>query len=307
MGKTSLVRKYVEKAFSEDYLPTIGAQVMQKEISMVREGGKAILVKMTIWDIAAQDTFKRMRPAFYHGSQGAFLVADLSRPETLDEIVEWEKELTAIVPNIPKIFLANKSDLPTSLTREQLQEIGKRIHALKVLKTSALKGDNVLDAFKTLTDRLIESSETEEARGPEITETEWRATVQYLYVADLSGILLYEQDMRPSSRDSGMIRDGSILSGALVAISGLLKEIAANANPLKVISQEGFTIQTEEGKHVLVALVTSKETQASRLKIKEFLEKFEEKFEGKIQDNIERGDLRLAFKTAQTIAKKVFE
>ncbi len=304
VGKTSLVRKYVEKAFSENYLPTIGANVMEKE-SLVNYQGKQALVKMTIWDIAAQDTFKRMRPAFYHGSQGAFLVADLSRPETFDEIITWDKELTAIVPNIQKVFLANKSDLPTHLSEEQVQEIGKKIHAIKVLKTSALNGENVLDAFKILTTHIIESTPKSEGSGPELKETEWRATVKYLYVADMSGILLYEQDMR-TSHDEGKARDGSILSGALVAISGLLKEISENANPLKVVSQEGFTIQTEEGKHVLVALVTTKETQTSRKKIQAFLEEFENKFEGKIQDNIERGDLRLAFKTAQTVAKKIF-
>ncbi len=305
VGKTSLVRKYVEKAFSENYLPTIGANVMQKDIH-VSFHGKPTLAKLTIWDIAAQDAFKRMRPAFYHGSSGAFLVADLSRPETLAEILDWDNELTAIVPNIPKIFLANKSDLPTSLNEEQVQEVGKKIHAVEVLATSALFGNNVLNAFKTLTNQVLEAEAKREASGPEIQETEWRATIQYLYVADLSGILLYEQDMRSSPREGIKARDGSILSGALVAISGLLKEIAENTNPLKVISQEGFTIQLEEGKHSLVALVTLKETQASRQKMQAFLAEFEKKFEGKIQESIEKGDLRLAFKAAQVVAKKIF-
>ncbi len=304
VGKTSLVRKYVEKAFSENYLPTIGAQVMLKE-DHVDFQGKRALVKMTIWDIAAQETFKRMRPSFYHGAEGVFLVADLSRPETFNDILEWDKELSAISPHIPKIVIANKSDLPTSFSDSQLQEIGKKIHALNALKTSALNGDNVNSAFKILANRVLENAAKKEDISPEIKENEWRATVQYLYVADLSGILLYEQDMRPS-HDGEKTKDGSILSGALVAISGLLKEISENSNPLKVVSQEGFTIQIEEGKHVLVALVTTKETQISRQKIQEFLEDYEKKFEGRIQENIERGDLRLAFKTAQIVATKIF-
>jgi small GTP-binding protein len=305
VGKTSLVRKYVEKAFTENYLPTIGANVMEKDISMTIQG-KASLIKLTIWDIAAQDTFKRMRPTFYAGATGAFLVADLSRPESFDELLNWDKELNALIPNISKLVLANKSDLEPHISEEELQEIGRKIKPIEVLKTSAMNGENVNKAFKTLTKQLVErNTEMMESRPPK-RETDWRSTVQYIYVIEQSGLLLYEQDMHQSYSDIGKARDSAILGGALIAISSLLKEIALNANPLKVISQEGFCILIEEGQHVLVALVTTEELQTSRQKLQEFLAEFERKFEGKIQDNINKGDIRQAFKTAGTLAKRIF-
>ncbi len=305
VGKTSLVRKYVEKAFTENYLPTIGANVMEKDIS-ITYSGVACLVKLTIWDIAAQDTFKRMRPTFYAGATGAFLVADLSRPESFDELLDWNKELSTIIPNISKLLLANKSDLEPRISEEQLQEIGRKINPIEFLKTSAMNGENVNKAFKTLTKQLVErNAEMTEIKPPK-REPDWRSTVQYLYVIDQSGLLLYEQDMHQTDNDIGKSRDSAILGGALIAISSLLKEIALNTNPLKVISQEGFCILIEEGQHVLVALVTTEELQTSRQKLQEFLAEFERKFEGKIQNNINKGDIRQAFKTAGTLAKRFF-
>ncbi len=305
MGKTSLVRKYVEKAFAENYLPTIGANVMEKDITSTNQG-ITTEIKMTIWDIAAQENFKRMRPAFFHGAQGAFLVADLSRAETFDEILEWDKELTAILPNIPKIFLANKSDLKPSINDEKLAEIGKKLKAIKVLKTSALNGENVPNAFRTMTKELME-------KVPEITdsdlakkEAKWRSTIQYLYVIDLSGLLLYEEDLHQASDDIGKTKNGAILSGALVAISGLLREITQNTNPLKVISQEGFCILIEEGHHSLVALIATEELKTTRQKMQEFVKEFERKFGTKVRDSIDRGDLKPAGKIAAPIVKKIF-
>jgi small GTP-binding protein len=154
VGKTSLVRKYMDTKLSEDYLPTIGATVLIKDICLNVHGEDAH-VNLVLWDIAAQDMFKLMRSTFYSGASAGFLVADLARPESFQEILDWAKELRAQLPKIPLVFLANKSDLVRSVDDKYLRDIGDEMGALTVFKTSALNGENVQEAFRYLTEKMI--------------------------------------------------------------------------------------------------------------------------------------------------------
>jgi small GTP-binding protein len=153
-GKTSLIRKYVEEKFVEDYLPTIGASVMVKDIAF-KVNGEDVQVNLMIWDIAAQETFKLMRYAFYAGANGAFIVADLARIQSFEQAQEWADDLGAKVPECPIIFLANKADLEYFLDDKFIQEIADKMGAVKIFKTSALNGENVQEAFRYLTSIMI--------------------------------------------------------------------------------------------------------------------------------------------------------
>ncbi len=97
VGKTSLARKFGERKFEQDYLPTIGASVMIKEVTFAVRG-QSINAQLSIWDIAAEGAFKAMRSTFYGGAKGAFTVADLSRPQSFEEVPGWAGELRAHLP-----------------------------------------------------------------------------------------------------------------------------------------------------------------------------------------------------------------
>ncbi len=155
VGKTALVRKFVEKKFTEDYLPTIGASVMIKELGDIKVHDSDAHVSLLIWDIAAQETFKLMRATFYSGASGAFLVTDLSRLQSFEQVQEWGEELQNLLPGIPVVFLANKADLEYFIDDKYIQEIAEKVSAVKVFKTSALNGENVQEAFRFLTDMMI--------------------------------------------------------------------------------------------------------------------------------------------------------
>ncbi|MHA1256659.1 MAG: Rab family GTPase, partial [Promethearchaeota archaeon] len=72
VGKTSLIQKYTKGSFQNDYLPTIGAQFSKYEEDI--EGDR---ISLFLWDIAGQDTYHFLRPAFYEGSKGAIVVYSL--------------------------------------------------------------------------------------------------------------------------------------------------------------------------------------------------------------------------------------
>jgi len=75
VGKSSLIRRFVENKFSLHYRFTIGVDFYSNSIKY--EAGKS--ASLTIWDIGGQDRFKTLRRNFYEGTHGALVVFDLSR------------------------------------------------------------------------------------------------------------------------------------------------------------------------------------------------------------------------------------
>ncbi|MFO7618779.1 MAG: Rab family GTPase [Thermoplasmata archaeon] len=144
VGKTSLVRKYVDNMFDEKYLTTIGAHPTKREI--VLGGDKIILM---IWDLAGQNF--GLHPAYYSGTAGALLVCDLTRKDTADSLPAWRSALLAKSKELPILVLANKADLPNH--EFELKDL--KMKGFDVMSTSAKTGENVEKAFAQLTGRII--------------------------------------------------------------------------------------------------------------------------------------------------------
>ena len=155
VGKSSLIRRYVENRFSTDYKFTIGVDFMTKSI----EYEPKKIAKLSIWDIGGQQRFKFLRRSFYEGTNGALLVFDLSRASTFPRLKEWLSDMrSTIQKEIPLVLIGNKSDL--------IPDVGEVIDKNEPLKfaenegslyiqTSAKTGDNVEKAFGELTRKLV--------------------------------------------------------------------------------------------------------------------------------------------------------
>src|SRR5438046_92890 len=79
VGKTSLIRRYVESIFSETYITTVGVKIDKKTLDL---GGR--LVSLILWDVAGEDDMASFRMTYLRGAAGYLLVADGTRPSTLD-------------------------------------------------------------------------------------------------------------------------------------------------------------------------------------------------------------------------------
>jgi small GTP-binding protein len=163
VGKTSLIRRFVVDKFDDKYIVTIGTKTSKKILNF-KEGDTTINLKLIIWDILGQRSFPKLKESAFKGSNGAFIVLDLSRRETLYVFENWLSSLYKVVGEIPVIVLANKNDLKGEFGKEELDKLVKD-YGFPYYMTSAKTGKNVNDAFYTM-GRMMLNPSKEKNIGP---------------------------------------------------------------------------------------------------------------------------------------------
>ncbi len=157
VGKTSLIRRFVVNEFSDSYISTIGTKVSKKEVTIAHpdHDGAAISVTLMIWDVMGQRTFETVVSRYFEGGEGALLVFDLTRRNTLRSVARWRHHLFARAGEVPVLLLGNKADLTDEfrISRDTVDRATERMDT-SFLLTSAKTGLNVDKAFHTLATRM---------------------------------------------------------------------------------------------------------------------------------------------------------
>ena len=150
VGKTSLVRRYVQSIFSDAYLTTVGVKIEKKVVSVGAEP-----VTLILWDIAGEDDVASIRTSYLRGAAGYFLVVDVTRAETLDVARSIKARVTAEIGSVPFLFLLNKADLQENweVPAQSLEELENA--GFVVFRTSAKTGEGVEEAFQELAKRMV--------------------------------------------------------------------------------------------------------------------------------------------------------
>ncbi len=161
VGKTSLIRRYVHDVFDDKYLSTIGAKITKKVITLKYHGAKPdVVLTLMIWDVAGQKDYNNVHPAYYQGAEGALVVSDITRKETLENMRQWVEALYIIAEKVPIVFLANKSDLKmqAGFNEDDIKKIAAHFKS-PYLFASAKTGQNVEEAFSTIGRELLKGGE----------------------------------------------------------------------------------------------------------------------------------------------------
>jgi len=149
VGKTSLVRRYVESIFSDTYLTTVGVKIDKKMVDLADRA-----VNLILWDVAGEDDMASLRLSYLRGTAGYLLVADGTRPATLDVALTLRKRVEADYGPLPFALLVNKHDLTEQWAIRDADLEGLRQEGWWVRPTSARTGEGVEDAFKDLAVRV---------------------------------------------------------------------------------------------------------------------------------------------------------
>jgi small GTP-binding protein len=160
VGKTSLIRRFVEREFNDKYLTTVGVKISRKtvELQNVKQQEKLDL-QMLIWDIEGSTKFKAIAPTYLQGSSGAVIVADVTRQESIDHITDHVNMFLSINPKGFIIIALNKSDLVDQEKVEKLAIMAanpEQERVLAIYPTSAKTGKDVDQMFEKLAYRMMD-------------------------------------------------------------------------------------------------------------------------------------------------------
>ena len=156
VGKTSLINMYIEQSFSEDYKPTLGANIIRKDVHVDEINAS---VRLIMWDLAGQEKYNVIRSMYFQGCVGALLVYDVTRHSTFETIdSKWLKDFKKYVKKEGTyILIGNKIDLNDDrvVSTEDGQKYAKQIDASDFIETSAKYGENVEQAFSNLVNQIL--------------------------------------------------------------------------------------------------------------------------------------------------------
>jgi small GTP-binding protein len=153
VGKTSLVRRFVQSIYSDKYHTTVGVKIDKKVLDV--GGGRKMM--MMLWDIEGAVEAQDLRKSYLRGAAGYLLVADGTRRDSLYTALEIQTRAEETVGQVPRVFLINKADLIDEWEIEEREVEALVARGWQVIRTSAKTGAGVEEAFTALAQKMMES------------------------------------------------------------------------------------------------------------------------------------------------------
>ena len=157
VGKTSIINRYIENKFSDDYVQTTSDDKKTKEIFYSSRKIKELfkdrenqipnelyqenaIIQLDLWDNPGNEDMHNFNKNYYKHTTCCILVFDLCDRNTLEQVINWKtnflenlKDISIpneydnnyynIIDEIPFILVGNKSDiLEREITDEEIQD-----------------------------------------------------------------------------------------------------------------------------------------------------------------------------------------
>jgi len=154
VGKTSFTKRYCYNIFNPSERLTIGVDFHVKTIESNEKR-----IKLQLWDVGGEERFRFLLPTYCLGANAAFLLYDITRPSTLDNISEWITIVRQKGGPIPIMLVGSKLDLEKSqrqVERDYGIQIAEKNDMASFVEISAKDNENVDEAFRVLTDLTLD-------------------------------------------------------------------------------------------------------------------------------------------------------
>jgi Ras-related protein Rab-8A len=148
VGKTCVLRRFVENKFLKNHLATIGIDFKTKTLNINNQE-----VKLKIWDTAGQERFRNITTQYYKGADGIVLVYDVTDDASYEKIRDWMDQILSNTQQeeIGLVLLGNKCDMePRTVTEDMGKKLAEELK-ISYYETSALTGQGIKEAFEGLT------------------------------------------------------------------------------------------------------------------------------------------------------------
>jgi len=153
VGKTSIIRRYVQSIFDENIMSTLGINYNLKEIKL--KGGKTLQLKLI--DTAGQEKFKAIAKSYFKNTDAVLFVFAFNSQESFDNIKDWIEmfdENRNGKTGIPKYLVGNKSDQEKEVDDDQINKFKEEYKDFKYYETSAKNNDGIDKMFQDLGEEL---------------------------------------------------------------------------------------------------------------------------------------------------------
>lgn len=157
VGKTTLLRRFVDGVFDESTIETVGVDFFLKEIKF-----EDLRIKCTLqlWDLGGQERFRHLLESFIMGARAALLLFDLTRMPKMDKILDWVNIVRLHDIKLPIMLIGSKLDLEEAIAVEDeyAVTIKNTFNMIDYFKISSKNGYNVAEVFDALVKELMKKS-----------------------------------------------------------------------------------------------------------------------------------------------------
>ena len=144
VGKSSILNRFLNDTFTEDYQATIGLDFQSKNVQIENQD-----IHLLLYDTAGQEKFRSLIPMYTRDANIILLVYDITNRDSFNHLPDWLKDLTNInVDEVIFAIVANKIDLNSK--REVTPEEGQKFadeHNFVFQEISAKTGTGFSDLF----------------------------------------------------------------------------------------------------------------------------------------------------------------
>ena len=152
VGKTSLLLRYIENSYTDNYMSTIGFDYKVKIVNI-----NNTKVRVQIWDTAGQERFRIISSSYYRGAQGVIIAYDVTDKASFENMNYWFQDFEKYSLSYAKrILIGCKNDLENEreVDKEEGIEFAQR-QGLKLFETSSKTANNIDESFTYLLNEIL--------------------------------------------------------------------------------------------------------------------------------------------------------
>ena len=156
VGKSSIIKRFIENKFEDNLFSTIGMDFTFKEIILENN----VTIKLKIMDTSGQEKFRSLSKSYYKNADGVFFVFALNNKDSFNKLDEWIKSFNEnyiLNPDIPKYLVGNKNDLSCKDIDKDSIEKFSSLYNMKYYETSAKENTNIDAIFHDIGQKLYEN------------------------------------------------------------------------------------------------------------------------------------------------------
>jgi len=157
IGKTTLMVKYIEDQYDEDYIETLGVNFMEKSIHL-----KNVEVTISIWDLGGQREFATLMPLVCSEAKAILFIFDLTQQPSLYSVKRWYKEAKKENKSFMPFLIGTKFDLFVELEpnekeciTRQARKFAKKMKA-PLIFCSSKTSINIKKIFKVIIAKVFD-------------------------------------------------------------------------------------------------------------------------------------------------------